>query len=110
LLESKGFSALPVVDEPGRPVGVVSEADLLPEEEFLGVAAPTLFANRARKRRWNQAQGVTAREVMSAPVITIAPDARVSAAARQLAESGMRRLFVVDSNGILIGSSPGEIC
>jgi CBS domain-containing protein len=103
LLGSKGFSALAVVDDEGRPVGVVSEADLLPKEEFVGAEAPTLFANRARKHRWNQAQGVTAQEVMSTPVVTIAPDERVSTAARQLAESGMRRLFVIDSDGVLIG-------
>ncbi|MEO6086861.1 MAG: CBS domain-containing protein [Umezawaea sp.] len=105
LLDSKGFSALPVVDDRNRPIGVVSEADLLAKEEFLGGTAPSpaLFADRARKDRWRKAHGVLAGEVMTTPVITIAPDASVSGAARQLARSGVRRLFVVDANGALAG-------
>jgi CBS domain-containing protein len=105
LLDSGGFSALPVVDERKRPVGVVSEADLLAKEEFLGGTAPSpaLFADRARKDRWRKSRAVAAGEVMTAPVITVTPDAPVSAAARQLARSGVRRLFVVDPDGSLAG-------
>ncbi|MCS7483699.1 CBS domain-containing protein [Umezawaea endophytica] len=105
LLDDKGFSAVPVVDEENRPIGVVSEADLLAKEEFLGGAAPSpaLFSGKARKDRWHKAHGVLAGEVMSSPVITVAPEASVSAAARQLARSGVRRLFVVDPAGALAG-------
>ncbi|HEX6345885.1 CBS domain-containing protein [Umezawaea sp.] len=105
LLDSGGFSALPVVDERKRAIGVVSEADLLAKEEFLGGTAPSpaLFAARARKDRWRKSGAVSAGEIMTAPVITITPEAPVSAAARQLARSGVRRLFVVDPEGTLVG-------
>jgi len=105
LLDSGGFSAVPVVDERNRPVGVVSEADLLAKEEFAGGTAPSpsLFANRDRKERWRKSGAATAGDAMTAPVITIAPDAPVSAAARQLARTGVRRLFVIDADGALAG-------
>ncbi|MDX8031249.1 CBS domain-containing protein [Lentzea sp. BCCO 10_0856] len=104
LLEDNGISAVPVLDG-GCPVGVVSEADLLPKEEFRGgtAEAPGVFAGRATKHRWEQASGVTARDVMTSPVRTISPDLAASAAARELPAAGVRRLFVVDSDGALVG-------
>lgn len=104
LLEDNKISAVPVLDG-GNPVGVVSEADLLPKEEFRGgtADAPGVFAGRATKHRWEQASGVTARDVMTSPVKSISPDLAASAAARDLAAAGVRRLFVTDSDGALVG-------
>ncbi|GLZ27936.1 hypothetical protein Lesp02_01260 [Lentzea sp. NBRC 105346] len=104
LLQNNPISAVPVLDG-GYPVGVVSEADLLPKEEFRGgtADAPTIFSGRAAKHRWEQAKGLTARDVMTTPVKTIAPDASASAAAHELALAGVRRLFIVGSDGALVG-------
>ncbi|MCG8922835.1 CBS domain-containing protein [Lentzea sp. CC55] len=104
LLEDNKISAVPVLDG-GHPVGVVSEADLVPKEEFRGGTedAPGVFAGRVTKHRWEQAGGVTARDVMTSPVKTITSDLAASAAARELAAAGVRRLFVVDSDGALVG-------
>jgi CBS domain-containing protein len=41
--------------------------------------------------------------VMTTPVVTIGPDAPVSTAAHELAVEGVRRLFVVDADGRLLG-------
>lgn len=99
------LSAVPVVDDDGRPIGVVSEADLLPKEEYRGGTepSPAVFARRHTKQRWRQAHGVTAADVMTSPVITIGPDEPASAAAHKLAVEGVRRLFVVDDDGRLTG-------
>ncbi|WP_086664503.1 CBS domain-containing protein [Lentzea kentuckyensis] len=104
LLESNRISAVPVLDG-GYPVGVVSETDLMPKEEFRGGTedAPGLFAGRETKHRWEQASGVTARDVMTSPVKSVSPDLSASAAARELASAGVRRLFVLDSDGALVG-------
>jgi CBS domain-containing protein len=97
LLEEHGISAVPVLDG-GYPVGVVSEADLLPKEEFRGGTedAPGLFAGRDAKHRFEQATGLTAGDVMTSPVKSVSPGTTASAAARELAEAGVRRLFVQD--------------
>lgn len=104
LLEDNKISALPVLDG-GYPVGVVSEADLMPKEEFRGGTgeAPGLFAGRATRHRWEQAAGLTAKDVMTSPVRSVSPDTTASAAARELAEAGVRRLFVMDGDGALVG-------
>lgn len=104
LLEENGISAVPVLDG-GYPVGVVSEADLLPKEEFRGgtADAPGLFAGRDVKHRWEQASGLTARDVMTTPVRSVTPGTTASAAARELAQAGVRRLFVMDDDGALVG-------
>ncbi|MDX8052201.1 CBS domain-containing protein [Lentzea sp. BCCO 10_0798] len=104
LLEDNKISALPVLDG-GYPVGVVSEADLTPKEEFRGGTgeAPGLFAGRATRHRWEQASGLTAKDVMTSPVRSVSPDTTASAAAGELAEAGVRRLFVMDGDGALVG-------
>ena len=105
ILTDGAFSAVPVVDTDGRPIGVVSEADLLPKEEYRGGTepGPSVFARRDTKQRWRQASGTTAGDVMATPVVTIGPDAPASAAAHKLAVEGVRRLFVVDTDGRLLG-------
>lgn len=104
LLDEHRISALPVVDTRGVPVGVVSEADLVAKEEYVGgTEEPRLFAGAARKQRWHKAHGRTAGDLMTKPAVTIATDASVTAAARKLADGNLRRLFVVAPDGTLAG-------
>jgi len=103
LLTSHGISAVPVVDGDGVPVGVVSEADLVSKEEFEGGTDPVPLLSRAGRRRWRQASGLTAADVMNRTVLTIGVTDTVPAAARKLAKGGVRRLFVVDASGHLVG-------
>lgn len=78
-----GLRALPVVDGDGLPLGVVSEADLVPG--------------------WVLARGRTAAEVMGAPVRAVHTDEPVSFVAGVLARTGLRQLFVTDWDGRLVG-------
>jgi CBS domain-containing protein len=97
-------SALPVLDEGGRVVGVVSEADLLLKEEFPeGPAGGRLFQGRRHRMERAKAAGDTAVELMTAPAITIGPDATVAEAARLLQRHQIKRLPVVDPAGPLLG-------
>ena len=104
LLTDEGISAVPVVDEHGRPLGVASEADALAKQEFHGgVDALSWLAGRRRRVRRRKAAGVTAADLMTTPVVTIGVDEPVAGAARRLAEKRLRRLFVVDADGRLVG-------
>ncbi|HUJ06514.1 MAG TPA: CBS domain-containing protein [Streptosporangiaceae bacterium] len=95
------ISALPVVEADGRLAGVVSEADLLRKEEYQDDRAarrpPRDHDRRAR------AGGLTAREVMSSPAITIAPEASVVAAARTLDRRHVHHLVVIEADGAVAG-------
>jgi len=95
-------SALPVLEGEGRVVGVVSEADLLPKEEFRD-DEPSLLRQRGRLADVAKAGAVTARDLMSTPAITVRPDATLSQAARIMAVRHVKRLPVVDDLGMLQG-------
>jgi CBS domain-containing protein len=103
LLTEHKVSALPVLMMGRRVAGVVSEADLLRLEDqgerSARAAGRARFTWRRRSRRW----GVKAGDLMTAPPITIHPDATLPAAARLMNQHHVRRLPVVDSAGALIG-------
>jgi CBS domain-containing protein len=102
-LSGNGISAVPVIGEKGALIGVVSEADVLPKQEFHGGADPAPHGVARRRMRYFRSLGLCAAELMSTPVITIGPEAPVTLAARRLAEHRVRRLFVVDAAGTLVG-------
>lgn len=96
-------SALPVVDADGRVLGVVSEADLLAKLEYGGhTERHPLTARRFRAAR-AKAAGDTARELMTAPAVTVRVTETVTVAARRLDAARVRRLPVIDNTGRLVG-------
>ncbi|HZD70100.1 MAG TPA: CBS domain-containing protein [Actinomycetes bacterium] len=104
LMSLHKVSALPVVDGEGRVIGVVSEADLLRKEEFQDQQdGQHLFESRRHRIARVKASGRTAAELMSAPAITIDPEATVPLAAKLLARHSIKRLPVVDEAGKLMG-------
>lgn len=98
------FSGVPVVDRQRRVIGMVTEADLLGRQARAGGAVGSatwhLLRHRAFSRRGTT---LTAADLMSTPVETTAPDARLSAAAVMLARYGVKRVPVVDPDGVLVG-------
>ena len=97
-------SALPVLSDDGRLVGIVSEADLLHKEEYQDQEDAWHWLETRRERSARaKASARRAAEVMSAPVVTIDPDATVAEAARRLARHGIKRLPVVNQDGRLVG-------
>ncbi|MEU0654943.1 CBS domain-containing protein [Streptomyces albogriseolus] len=101
-MESWKVSAMPVLEGEGRVVGVVSEADLLPKEEFRE-SDPSLFEQRRRLPDVAKAGAVTAEELMSTPAIAVHADATLAQAARIMAVRHVKRLPVVDDIGMLQG-------
>ncbi|MCK1819404.1 CBS domain-containing protein [Streptomyces sp. XM83C] len=96
LMDEWKVSALPVLAGEGRVVGVVSEADLLPKEEFRDTDQGDM-AERIK------AEALTAGDLMSAPAVTVHADATVAEAARIMARRHVKRLPVVDGVGLLQG-------
>ena len=75
-----GITGAPVLDEDGKPLGLVSLRDLAADRP-----------------------GDTVGERMTSPAATVAADARIAAAARDLARTGYHRLVVVDEAGTAVG-------
>ena len=100
LMNEHHISALPVVDEERNVVGLVSEADLLLRTEA-GVDEHGGWTHDARERR-NRAHAQTAAGLMSSPVVSVAPDVPLAAAARLMRTRNVKRLPVVEG-GRLVG-------
>ncbi|MDR6975982.1 CBS domain-containing protein [Streptomyces sp. 3330] len=101
-MEQWSVSAIPVLEGEGRVIGVVSEADLLPKEEFRD-SDPSLFDQRGRLSDVAKAGAATAGDLMSTPAVTVRPGATLAQAARIMAVRHVKRLPVVDDVGILQG-------
>lgn len=97
-------SAAPVVDDAGRVLGVVSEADLLLKEEFPDPDQDIpLFWTKRRRLEREKAAGSTARDLMTVALVSISPDATVAEAARRMHRAQIKRLPVIGEGGRLVG-------
>lgn len=106
MLMEHRISGLPVCDETGTVVGVVSEGDILfkergPTESRDGVLGWLLDSPPEWELEKTRAR--TAGEAMTSPPVTATPSEPVSAAARRMTELGVNRLPVVTLDGRLVG-------
>jgi CBS domain-containing protein len=88
-LTTKDISAAPVINEAGRPVGVISLADIV-RSVHASEVSDTLLP-------------LTVREAMTPVVFFVRPDTPVGSVVRDLLDCSVHRLFVVDDNEVLIG-------
>jgi CBS domain-containing protein len=104
LLTQHRISGMPVLKMGREVVGVVSEADLLAaEDETNRRARMASSIGRRRLLRKHPHVSLTAGTLMTAPAITVRPDATIPAAARLMNTHHIRRLPVVDGDGKLVG-------
>jgi CBS domain-containing protein len=105
LMVSFGVSGLPVVDEGGAVVGILSEGDLIVRQKPRGPAPwwRVFFDDGERlAREYRKAMGTTVAEVMTTAVICVGPELPIERAAVILDERRIRRLPVV-REGRLVG-------
>ncbi len=103
LLLDKAISAVPVVDQNGAPVGMVSEGDLIHPDrtarEALRQSWLEIFAEgeplAPELLAWLESQNRSARAVMSAPVVTVTEDTELGEIARVLVAHRIKRVPVV---------------
>ena len=106
------FRAIPVVDQQQKLQGIISTGDLinagvwpmrrglvrtaleLDTQTVGSVEAPLEQARRSER---------TAQDVMNRQIRTISPTMPVREAAQVMIETGLRRLPVIDANGVLLG-------
>jgi CBS domain-containing protein len=111
MLSEKRISGLPVVDEQGVLVGVISETDLLWQERgatppnflfildaVIPLEMPGRFVQELRK-----VIGSTVAEVMTKNPVTIRPEQTAQEAARLMMQKEVHRLPVVDKDHTLVG-------
>jgi CBS domain-containing protein len=104
-LRAYRVSAFPVLDDDGKVIGVVSEADMLAKEALDSEPhrMPGMIAGLLQRKEHEKARGTTACDVMTSPAVTVTPDDTLERAARLMYTRKVKRLPVVDANGHLVG-------
>jgi CBS domain-containing protein len=100
-----GISGVPVVDDAGRVVGVVSEADFLFKESGPKVvkrhALTRLFGDsKSTQKHRAKLEATTAGEAMTSPPITVRANQPIAEAARLMTDRQVNRLVVMDGDGL----------
>lgn len=111
ILASKRISGLPVVDEVGKLLGIISETDLMWQETGITPPAYIMFLDSViylqnpatYERDLHKVLGQNVGEVMTKNPITVSPDKPLRDAARLMNEKNVHRLPVLDSEGKVIG-------
>ena len=104
-LREHRISAFPVIDDDGKVIGVVSEADLLTKEALDSEpeGMPGMITGMLRRKEQDKARGVTAGDLMTSPPVIVRPEDTVEHAARLMYTRKVKRLPVVDAIGHLVG-------
>lgn len=104
LLHDRGAEFATVVDGRGRAVGAVTEEDLMPKLTRRWLADPAGGPESARRRaERRRVAAITARELMSEPLIWVAGATPAAHAARLMRRRGIRHLAVLDPEGWPVG-------
>ena len=102
-LRGNRISAFPVIDDDGKVIGVVSEADMLAKEVLDADQAGTITAMLHRGEQGKAEGRLTAHDLMTHPAVTVTPEDSVEQAARLMYTLQVKRLPVIDHVGVLVG-------
>jgi CBS domain-containing protein len=116
LLTDRGFNAAPVIDEAGRPVGVLSRTDLLvhDRERMRQAAGVPEYYHQADLttgggeplRGGFQVENVDrtrVRDLMTPVVFSVAPHTPAREVVAEMLALKVHQLYVVDDNTVLLG-------
>jgi CBS domain-containing protein len=85
LMDKDDLGCIVVTDQKGKPVGIITERDLITR-----VLAKNLLASK-----------IKAKKVMTSPLLTIDPDEPLIEAARKMSRLNVRRLGVIYKGGLV---------
>jgi CBS domain-containing protein len=113
LMVERGFGGVPVVDDEGRPIGIISRADVLRSEHDRegGEEAERVTAKPHEREAIGFEPGfhvfepakVLARDVMSPLVLALHESSNIGQASSLMAYEGVHRLPVVADDGKVVG-------
>jgi CBS domain-containing protein len=105
LMLRHGVSGVPIVDAEHRPIGIVTEADLIAKEAYRSLRGRPADPTTGRQENaWGaKARGLRAGQLMTSPVRTACPQDLVRMAAARMVTTGVNRLPVVETDGRLVG-------
>jgi CBS domain-containing protein len=115
LLIDRGFSGAPVVNEAGRPVGVISQSDIIVHdrnsfayarpvpEYYLRSDLSSQVGEEAGGFQVEAVDRTLVRDVMTPVVFSVRPEASARQVIEEMLNLRVHRLFVTDPDGVLVG-------
>ncbi len=101
LFTRRRISAAPVIDEAGRPVGVLSRTDILVHgRENKSPGSSGIVPHRSPSA---ESPRMCVRDLMTPVVFCVSPEAPAQRVVREMVDLKVHRLFVVEDQGILVG-------
>lgn len=94
LLTDKGYSAVPVINEAGQSVGVVSRWDIVVHDRERAD-----YATSSRQ----EPDPTRVRDIMTPAIFSVTPETPAVKVIEQMAALGVHQLFVVDHDHVLVG-------
>ena len=105
LFADKALTAAPVIDEAGKPVGVLSCSDIL-----VHMRERTNRESERTSEPGPADAAVRVRDLMTPAVFAVAPDTPSAEVVAGLLHLSVHHLFVVDAQGVLVGViSAGDV-
>jgi CBS domain-containing protein len=117
LLVDRGFHAAPVIDDAGRPIGVISASDILRHDretsrhlervpQYYSMSELRLPTGERMPEKGFQVESVdrtSVEEIMTPAVFSVPLSATPDLIIKKMNELHVHRLFVVDTAGVLVG-------
>lgn len=116
LLVDRNIHAAPVIDEAGRPIGVISNSDILVHDRETVTHLPRLpeFYTRTdlalphgevlpRGFQVEQVERTRVADIMTPTVFAVSPQTPAATVVNEMLSRHVHRLFVVDRTGVLVG-------
>jgi CBS domain-containing protein len=102
LLVAHRITGMPVIDDAAGLIGVVSQADVVREEQAAEAESLRPSRRLRRRRKTDEVAHRTAADVMSVPALTVEAQSSAVRAAWLMTEHDVNRLVVVDA-GVPVG-------
>lgn len=115
MLIDRGFSGAPVVNSAGRPVGVISQSDILIHgrntaaharrvpEYYMHADLTAALGEPAGGFQVESVDRTLVSDVMTPVVFSVRPDASAREVIDEMLRLNVHRLFVIDRDNVLVG-------
>src|SRR5262245_42287750 len=115
LLTDRGYSAAPVIDDAGRPVGVLSVTDIVIHDrehvEYLDrhpeyyhqAELKTKSGEKLKGFNVERVDNTPVKDLMTPAIFSVAPETPAAKVVSEMLALRVHRLFVVDGDGVLVG-------
>ena len=104
LLLSSPFDGVPVVDAADKPVGIITQNDLITRAGMpIRIGLLEQLEEGKLETYMDSLSGKTAGDIMTKPVVTVEQEKTLPEAVDVMLSHHLKRLPVVDDNGVLVG-------